>query len=484
MKKLSDYQLAIIDIFENTRKNICVSATAGSGKTFILKELAKRAKDKKSVFMAFNKSIADELREQLPVEVECSTFHSKMLRILLSNLQFRPKIDENKTFVYCKQHLKVAPDEIDNINRYFFDLQTIWNFVRLQLYVGTKEEIEGICKEKNIFFESRMVEDIETLRLEWEKSTKKIRRNDSFVIDFTDMLYLTYTLIDPIEFPKYDIVYIDESQDVSTVQRELFLQLLKPKGRFVAVGDEKQTIYVFLGGDKDNFSLLQRLPNTVTLPLSITYRCAKRIVEEAHKVFPEGIEASPTAEEGIVREGDFLEAQSGDFVLCRNNLPLVEAFLSLLERKKKATIKGKDFGDALLKLIEKVYSLHDIDMILDEKLEKLKEKGLSEAAATRNPSYVALQEKCQILILLWRRFKGERDKLKDVITSTFTEKTEGIVLCTCHKAKGLEADKVFFLNPQLIPSEYAVTEKALYAERCLKFVAITRAKKELIYCKI
>ena len=61
-------------------------------------------------------------------------------------------------------------------------------------------------------------------------------------------------------------------------------------------------------------------------------------------------------------------------------------------------------------------------------------------------------------------------------------RVRGVTLSTIHKSKGLEADNVYFLQPDLLPSKYAVTELALYAEKCLKFVAITRSRKNLIYC--
>ena len=73
--------------------------------------------------------------------------------------------------------------------------------------------------------------------------------------------------------------------------------------------------------------------------------------------------------------------------------------------------------------------------------------------------------------------------MRSVIYDIFVENaSRGIILSTIHKSKGLEADRVFFLEPGLIPSKYAVTELAVYAEKCLKFVGITRARKELIYC--
>ena len=72
----SKYQLAIFDAYENTNKNIVVEATAGSGKSKTLTELCNRTKEGTScLFMAFNKSIAEELKTKLPTTVELSLIH-------------------------------------------------------------------------------------------------------------------------------------------------------------------------------------------------------------------------------------------------------------------------------------------------------------------------------------------------------------------------------------------------------------------------
>lgn len=483
-KEWSKYQQAIFSVYENTKSNLFIKATAGASKTTCMLECLKRTSPVKTkIFLAFNKSIADELKTKVPLGAETSTFHSKGLKILLQNYRVKFKVNENKAFGICKKILVLDDIPAKQQPRYIFELQEIWNQIRVNLFVNYPVDIPAICIEKDFEFKERMIDDIEDLEKEWMKGMKKISQGE-FQMDFTDMLWVPYLMIAEEDFPKYDIVFIDEGQDLNVLQREIALRLVKPKkGRFVIVGDFSQAIYGFQGASVDNFEVFQKIPNTMILPLSITYRCAKRIVEEAKTVFPDDIEASPWAEEGVVRKGTLGEAQSGDFVLCRNNLPLVAAFIVFLKLEKKATIKGKELGESLLLILDKISDIKDLDTLLEAKLEELVKKGMSRVAALNNPSYIVLEEKCMILRLLYNQFPSMID-LCSTIEKIFTENTEGIVLCTCHKSKGLEADRVFFLNPELIPSQYAKTEKALYGEKCLKFVAITRARKELVYCNI
>lgn len=91
-KEWSELQKNIFDTYENSRSNIFVKATAGGSKTTVMVECAKRTSPmRRSIFMAFNKSIAEELKAKVPEHFETSTFHSKGFKILLKNFNFKPK---------------------------------------------------------------------------------------------------------------------------------------------------------------------------------------------------------------------------------------------------------------------------------------------------------------------------------------------------------------------------------------------------------
>lgn len=63
--KPSKYQEAIYKTFKLTKRDINISAVAGSGKTTVLLELLKYVPDgASSLFLAFNNSIIDELKDR------------------------------------------------------------------------------------------------------------------------------------------------------------------------------------------------------------------------------------------------------------------------------------------------------------------------------------------------------------------------------------------------------------------------------------
>src|SRR5690606_41159074 len=51
------------------------------------------------------------------------------------------------------------------------------------------------------------------------------------------------------------------------------------------IGDRNQSIYSFRGADPHAFEHFLENPNTIELPLSVSYRCAKSIVREARLIY-------------------------------------------------------------------------------------------------------------------------------------------------------------------------------------------------------
>lgn len=247
------------------------------------------------------------------------------------------------------------------------------------------------------------------------------------------------------------------------------------------------SIYHFRGSDPTSFESFVNEPNTIQLPLSISYRCAKNIVGLAKEVYDD-IEPYENNEDGVVRNGRIEEIQEGDMVLCRNTRPLVSVYLQLLEQEKKAIIVGKDTEKGLLSILTHFESgdstevaLPRLQGILDKIHENLKARGI--VNPTTHPRYVQAQEKVEILKLIFR-LKSTIFEVEKFIETVFDEDREGIRLMTIHKSKGLENERVFvietFDRQPLIPSKYAITPDQLRQERNLRFVAYTRARKELV----
>lgn len=458
--------------------------THNSGKTFTLCKLAEMTPPiKSSIFLAFNKSIAEELGQRLPRTVKAQTLHSCALSSLCKAFSLNFSLSDSKNFNLAKEKMEfkgVHPKRIPGI---IMKVCRLYDLMRFNL---VPDDIEAIIALGERYGEDAD-EELAKRAIELRMLNKRIADNyflkgggGKLPMDFTDMLYYATQYVHREDFKQYNVVMLDECQDISPLQFEVVKMCKTPRGRLIAVGDEKQSIYSFMGSNLDSLQAIKNAPNTVTLPLSMTYRCAQDIVAEACKVFPDGIVAAPGAVKGFVGDGTFKDAQEGDFILCRNNAPLVDAFITLLRQGKKCTILGKEFGDELVSLIDSVEDVWGLEQVLENMISKLQKKGVK--SPTKCEAYDKLNEKVNVLLSLYEYF-GDLETVRSRIYDIFVENaSRGITLSTIHRSKGLEADRIFFLQPELLPSKYATTELALYAEKCLQFVAITRARKSLIYC--
>lgn len=485
MANLDKYKQAIVDCYQTTNKNIFVSATAGSGKTFTLCHLAKLTPPIKTVnFLAFNKSIAEELAQRLPRTVRASTLHSCALSALRSAFKMNFVLNDAKNYNLAMERVQFPGIHRKRIPGMIVKTCILYNLMRFNLVPDDIEEVMTLGERYGCDVDEMLARKAIELRAVNDAIASDYFDNGcmgKIAMDFTDMLEYAVKYVDTQDFKQYNVVMLDECQDISPLQYAIVQKCKTPRGRLIAVGDERQSIYSFMGSNLDSLYAIKNSPNTVSLPLSMTYRCAEAIVEEACKVFPNGIEAAPGAAKGAIMEGKIQDAQEGDFILCRNNAPLIDAFITLLRQGKKCSILGKEYGDELVGLIDSVNDIYDFEVRLNNLEDKLARKGIKNP--TRCEAYDKLEDKINVLISLYEYF-GDLETVRAKIYDIFVENSsKGITLSTIHKSKGLEAKRVFFLKPDLLPSPYATTEMEIYAEKCLKFVAITRAKENLIYCE-
>lgn len=479
MFKPSKYQQALFDEIENTTNNILVSAVAGSGKTTsIVESLKKIPSNKDIIFLAFNKSIVTELAEKVPKNVEVSTIHSFGCRMFFRHYG-KAKIYEDKVYSIAMNMSKgwnLPPTENKFI--YCHRVRQLVDIMRQTMTTTDEDEIYQLSLKYNI---DVFGDEIKHAMSVLDKSNKTTEQ-----IDFVDMIYQLASR--NFKTKKYDYVFVDEVQDLNRAQQAIIKKLLKLKvGRFIGVGDPFQSIYGFAGADFQSFERMKVLmPNTVELPLSVCYRCGKNIVKHAQALIPH-IEFNPTQIEGKVRyDGKLDEVESGDWVLCRNTKPLIVAFIELLRQGKKANIKGKEIGNNLILMMKKSKKKDITTLIKHLKVDriKLKEKLIKNGVKKPNEheKIIMFTEKIEIISILSDIAGNKVDDIIKYISSIFLDDSmPGIVLSTIHRSKGLEADRIFVISKDLLPSKFARQAHEKAQEHNLEYVMITRAKKELIY---
>jgi DNA helicase-2/ATP-dependent DNA helicase PcrA len=478
-------QLAIYDWVRYDDGNLVIRARAGAGKTTTLINLSKLLNQTKSAtFLAYNKHIQEELKGKQAKQILSSKvfiYTSHGLGYSAIKRKYKDaEIDEFKADkVIARNIRKWDMSQVANPIEYVGNLKKMVDLIRLTLTFD-KMKVIDLADKHDMKFD---LEDTSRAFLVLEEML-----NDKKTIDFTDMVYLPVVDKKIWMFPQ-DYVLIDEAQDLCRAQHEMIKKLVKwdkatnqPTTRLIFCGDDLQAIYGFTGADTNSFENLTRFPNTKVLPLTISFRCAKNIIKEANKIVPD-IRAREDAEDGIVRTGSAIdEATDGDFILARKTLPLVRLFFNFLVMKKKATIKGSDFGINLIHMIEDANSLGQLGAKLTNNLnafrEKLERSGVFNA--NEHTGYVMLSDKIEVLKFLMKMVNTV-DELKQAILGIFRDNvSDGITLSTVHKAKGLEADRVFIVRPDEMPM--GVSKGWMYQQEMnLKYIAITRAKRELVY---
>jgi hypothetical protein len=241
----------------------------------------------------------------------------------------------------------------------------------------------------------------------------------------------------------------------------------------------------------------------------VTRRCGKAIVEEAKKIVPDfeahesnhegkvtrrsfnAVEPPNTAEQDAANYRSFV--QQGDMIVCRCNGPLVSECFRFIKQGRKAQIQGRDVGAGLVRLIQKLTKPKGEDWMLTPvpdfvaALSDWLSEETKKEAAKRHPSesrLIQIQDKHDCILVFTDQQKTAGDVVKK-IESIFTDNKDdaGIRLSSIHKAKGLEAKRVFFIQPATAtcPHPMAKTKSAVEQEWNLWYVAVTRAIEELVH---
>lgn len=512
----SKFQQNIFDFIVRGSGNAVVEAVAGSGKTTTLTIGLELIPPELSVIvLAFNKHIKEELLKKVPKGVEVLTIHGYGYSALSKCSKFKIQIDNGKYQKLIKNIQKYSETyKIECLGQYNFDGNTM-NMIHEFIFTDAEKEKMG---EDAYYFE-RVIDltDLGRLNLidtkniingnsQLKELAKKhsidttlgecyrawllinIGASDLDTVDFNDMVFLPNHL--NLNTEKYDMVFIDECQDLNACQRELMKKAIKPKtGRFIAVGDPAQAIYGFSGADADSFQKLTDIPNTITLPLSVCYRCGSEIVNMVKNKVP-SIEAAPNAIMGLIEpEFSYKNVIKGDMVLCRNTMPLVSLCMKYLSQGAKAYVMGRDISTSLIKMVKSCerktedFSCENVFARIYRDRNKLIENIMYKEKCTRekaeqNQLAASSLDKIQTLESLSAGCITGND-LIEKITKIFCNDSDGICLSTIHKSKGLEADRVFIIHDELMPSKYAIKDWEKEQEQNLIYVAYTRAKSVL-----
>ncbi|MBK7823279.1 MAG: UvrD-helicase domain-containing protein [Tessaracoccus sp.] len=386
-RKWSPYQSAIFDEVRTGQGHVVIEAVAGSGKTTTILEAIKQINtDKKVLMVAFNKTIQKELQARLPRDrsnIAVSTLAAHGYSILrrywkaryistkgrgeklLSNARDEEvfafavreyigndanadqvRADVKDLMGLCESFLAMDDNAIRSVQEdyelllgsdgaaasWYFDG---WNkgakrrFTHADILRWVKAGLTHRMDEPpaNSNYAKRMVSDRDTGLYNEMTEDGKLG-----FVSFRDMSFVVSATKSMVPETLYDVIFVDETQDMDVAQIELVFRSLAPQGRIVVVGDRNQSIYRFRGADSEVIPRLIKELSATVLPLSVSYRVPGCAAEEARKLVPEFSvpETTPDGKPwpmgwcGAVKAKEMVKDWSvGDIVITRINKPLV-----------------------------------------------------------------------------------------------------------------------------------------------------------------
>ncbi|ULR91404.1 UvrD-helicase domain-containing protein [Comamonas sp. B21-038] len=326
---------------------------------------------------------------------------------------------------------------------------------------------------------------------------------------------------------RYSTVYIDEYQDTSAAQHQLFLQLLKINIRGVCVGDVQQSIYGWRKSSPEFLKQLVALSSFHHIAISMNHRCHISISNYANRLFSSSVSISECDDlrvYQILMDGTELDAAekinkivpqiAKKFAVKSNsNIGILTRYNSGLKRlREKLSIPCKIFfDDDLTKIESKISQLWVLlleykfnnELLADDIVNAYSSvsdgnrgriRSLRDSIKKVRSVAVDELEECLVAastVLLDKLPTAyEQDVLRRIINDRealnyYLPATQDQVQCmTLHKSKGLEFDVVIHLDlvdwvfPKRVPGKS-------YSDRVfpdweqdlnLHYVGITRAK--------
>ena len=504
----SHYQRGILKWLVNGKGNAACNAVAGAGKSstlqmaaIVLEQIGFKPDEIR--VMVFGKANAQDLIKKFGTawKDSISTLHSAGWTLIKRELGIKNPLN----LIKANKYRKIAQDEglisqarsmgqgtlrnegaIDKDA----DFLTLVDLIRLTNSEPTESAVQEICEHFEIagVWKPGMV--ARAIQLVLKIGEEQAINKQAF--DYCDQIWLPvkWELGSQKWFEPYQFVLIDECQDLNAAQLELALMLAGKKGRLLFVGDPNQAIMGFSGSDNRSYQKIADRAQCAELPLSTCYRCPSEHIKLVQRIFPEIlIESRENAPPGSIVQCSENELETflktGDLVISRKTAPLVSLCIRLIAKGIKATVKGRAIGDQIKKDLDAIAQMPGfVYQQFNAAIEayRLAMFGKYEGLDNEEQLQENLTDKLEALQTIYTNRPNAKsiEDLELYIDSMFSDDSSPITLSTCHRAKGLEGERIFIHKAEEMPMKWKNQQDWQYEqEQNLLYVALTRSKSEL-----
>ena len=492
----SHYQQEILHFVVAGSGDGLIVAAAGAGKTATLVECAQLLRADKTLFLAFNRHIAQELQRRLATtEVEVLTVHGLGFRTI-AKARGAPIVDTCKYRLLVRRWIDaylvrpgaaagmldiprppvVRPEQVPD---WYEALEALVHVTRLTLTDPTDSDaLWSLARRFGVRVSAWLLPGVLAVLEEGVRTAEQTHR-----VDYTDLVWLPHRL--DLKPQRYKHVLVDECQDLNAAQLALVLKTRARWGRMLFCGDPHQSIFGWMGADPEAYGRIKMVTHATELPLSLSYRCPASHIALAHVLVPT-MQARADAPPGtitLLEDSALLDhVRPGDLVICRKMAPLVAWCISLLASKIPARVHGRDLVTNLTTLARRIarpvpwhrfpeavaaYEAAEVARMVREEVDV--------------EQILGVQDRCAVLRVCFRAFGAPTvDALCAEINALFDDAVGYVALSTIHRAKGLEAERVFVLEANRLPLRWpGQRPDQAEQERNLLYVALTRARHDL-----
>lgn len=292
---------------------------------------------------------------------------------------------------------------------------------------------------------------------------------------------------------QFDLMFVDEVQDMSPLQHNLLNRLTK--GQVVLVGDRRQSLYLFSGSKSDSMDYGAELYDAQPFPMTVCWRQSTALADEVsmligsrdgqrtkyadHKSPVELVPSWPQGSSSTVHHARDLtrSVEVGDMVLCRISAPLVSNAIATLKNGIPARLAG---GGDLESAVRNMWR-GKVGMCMDGKpftaratqaQEYLETVLTKQTAKAKGDAVVAgnsdeYREACDMVeatLALADRYTtttstptvdgfASDDKQGDFLADMFVDPNDTgenyVLFSTVHRAKGLERKTVHIITDRM-----------------------------------
>lgn len=460
---LTDEQQPIVD-YEG--KLLCGIAYAGSGKTFTLIQFALKNKDKRILYIVFNKAIRKEAQLKFPKNVHCTTSHA------MAFSRFNEYAAKFRMNISVKEYRDIM--EEDNWQVVKLAVAGLGHFMNSADRVIMMDHIKKDIEKEDKIPSSRFDAALRAAKKLW---SGMIDINSDIPCTGNTLLKL-FQLSNPELHTLYDIILFDEGQDANPVTLDI---VLNNNCRKIIVGDDHQMINRWRGAE--NALSVVKEQGADVLRLTKSFRFGPMIAGLANLVLSMKGETHPLVGLG---ELDYV-CEPQEIINHGFHAVISRTFMGVIQSAHEAIMMGKRVmwnGGIGKYNLDELLDIHSLKMMRPDLVKN--KKILIDYGNWANYTDIAESTKDTNMIRAIRIMEEYIDIPGMIATMRSNEaKSESeadLVVTTAHTSKGLEWNSVI-LNDDFSSILEAIDMKkpkaSIIDEMNLLYVAITRAKDRL-----